>query len=100
MTEDQAPPTPLPPAAQAPYPSHPAPHPHSAKLPVQPPVESAGVGGLGIALLGGAVAAAIGLLVAVPLFQRRAKASQPKRKASAARKRQPRTRRAPAKTTK
>jgi len=79
MTEDQAPPTPLPPAAQPPYPAHPEPHAHDQvephpipQAPAEPaPIEGAGIGPLGMTMIGGAVAAAVGLLVAIPLFRRR-----------------------------
>jgi hypothetical protein len=94
MTEDEVPPTPLPPAAQPPYPAHPAPHAETPDEPApQPnlsPVESApAIGALGVTLIGGAVAAAVGLFVAIPLFRRRRagskaapKARRPRRKQS------------------
>ena len=48
MTDDQAPPTPVPPASQAPYPAHPAPHVHS-DIPVAKKQEPAppAIGALG-----------------------------------------------------
>ena len=74
MTEDETPPTPLPPAAQSPYPPHPAPHPHHDALSVPEHVpEGPAIGALGITLIGGAVAAAVGLLVAIPLMRRKPK---------------------------
>jgi hypothetical protein len=74
MTEDEAPPTPLPHAAQSPYPAHPAPHAHRDEPP--PPAhvpEGPAIGALGITLIGGAVAAALSLLVAIPLLRRKPK---------------------------
>ncbi|WP_294393476.1 hypothetical protein [uncultured Sphingomonas sp.] len=78
MQDDQTTaPTPLPPAAQAPYPAHPAPQPR-VDLPVakknnaEAAVPTA-LGALGITLIGGAVAGAIGLLIAGPLLARKAK---------------------------
>ena len=73
MTEETAPPTPLPPAAEAPYPPHPAPHGATHTIPVAKkadPIVAAGLGGLGVTLIGGALAATIGLLVAIPFFKR------------------------------
>jgi hypothetical protein len=81
----------LPPAAQPPYPAQPAPHPQRdealAHLPT-PTVAPAGpaIGALGVTLIGGAVAAAVGLLVALPLLRR---APEPK-KAAAKRRGRPR----------
>jgi hypothetical protein len=73
MTEETAPPTSLPPAAEPPYPRHPAPHGATYTIPVakraKPPF--AGLGGLGVTLIGGALAATIGLLAAIPFFKRR-----------------------------
>jgi hypothetical protein len=70
MSEDQAPP---PHGAESPKPGSDAAHP-------LPP--GAGIGTLGITLIGGAVAAAVGLLVAIPLVRRAKKkpASAPKPK--------------------
>jgi len=87
MTDDQAPPTPVPPAAQAPYPAHPAPHVHS-NIPVAKKEEPAppAIGALGFSLIGGAVAAAIGIAFALPLFRKRADAAKPVRKAATPRK--------------
>ena len=90
MTEDQAPPTPVPPAAQAPYPAHPAPHGHTDEIPVAKKAETGvgglGVSGLGIGLIGGAVAAAIGLAFALPLFRKRPAPAKTGRKNAAPRK--------------
>ncbi len=58
MTEDEAPPLDPPPHHDAP-----------AALP-----EGAGISTLGVTLIGGVVAAAVGLLVAIPLIRRRPKA--------------------------
>lgn len=70
--------TPLPPAAVSPYPARPAAHPQrdealealpkhaDASLPANGPA----IGGLGVTLIGGAVAVAFGLLLAAPLFRR------------------------------
>lgn len=76
MHEETPPPIPLPPAAQSPYPAHPAPHPASHRPPPPPPP---GIGLLGAALIGGAVAAAVGALIAFPLWRRRTEAQPPKR---------------------
>jgi len=73
MTEEKAPPTPLPPAAESPYPDHPAEHPQRDDALDHPPAhlpEGPGIGALGVTLIGGAVAAAVGLLVAIPLVRR------------------------------
>ena len=76
MIEEQTPPTPVPPAAQPPYPQQPAPHPQRDEalehLPEQAPAAQTGpaVGALGVTLIGGAVAAAVGFLVAIPLIRR------------------------------
>jgi hypothetical protein len=80
MTDETAPPTPLPPAAEPPYPAHPAPHGATHTLPVADQAAQkanptiAGFGGLGVTLIGGALAATIGLLVAIPFFKRKAPA--------------------------
>lgn len=73
MTDESPPPTPLPPAAEPPYPLHPAPHGATYSIPVakREPSPSASVSGLGATLIGGAIAATIGLIVAIPLFRRR-----------------------------
>ena len=87
MTENEAPPTPLPPAAQSPYPAHPAPQAHDADesdseqtAPLMPPDTGPAIGALGVTLIGGAVAAAVGLLIAIPLFRRRPQAKPAGRK--------------------
>jgi hypothetical protein len=79
---DTPPPTPLPPAAQAPYPAHPAPHAASdtPSIPVAAPQPPSGLGVLGFTLIGGAVAGAIGLLIATPLLRRKAAPAKPKRR--------------------
>ncbi len=84
MTEDKAPPAPLPPAAEPPYPAHPAPQEHSDTPAVSAeevaPAAGAGLGPLGMTLIGGAVAA-VGLAIALPFLRRRRKAvaeSKPK----------------------
>lgn len=77
MSDNEIPPAPLPPAADSPFPEHPAPHPQRDEaldqLPEHVP-EGPAIGALGVTLIGGAVAAAVGLLIAVPLFRRKAKA--------------------------
>lgn len=87
MADDTTPPTPLPPASQPPYPEQPAPHPQREaaleKLPAEShatPIEAPAIGALGVTLIGGAVAAAVGLLVAVPFLRRKAqpKSARPK----------------------
>ena len=73
MTDEKAPPAPLPPAAESPHPDQPAPHPQRDESLEHPPVhkaEGAAIGALGVTLIGGAVAAAVGLLVAIPLVRR------------------------------
>ncbi|WP_420142400.1 hypothetical protein [Sphingomonas sp.] len=87
MQETVTPPTPLPPAAQAPYPPQPAPQPH-IDIPVAAKEESATtpkVGALGITLIGGALAGAVGLLLAVPLLRRQKSGKRPAAKSSARR---------------
>lgn len=89
-TEDQSPRAPLPPAAEPPYPEHPAPHPQRDEALAAPEhmPEGPAIGGLGVALIGGALAAAVGLLLTIPLFRRKPKpapkpaprARQPRRK--------------------
>lgn len=78
MTDDKAPPTALPPASQAPYPTHTAPHARS-QADTRPGKiaaisEGAAVGALGISLIGGVFAAALGMLIAIPLLRRNPKA--------------------------
>jgi len=76
MIEEQTPPTPVPPAAQPPYPEQPAPHPQRDEalghLPEQASAAQTGpaIGALGVTLIGGAVAAAVGFIVAIPLIRR------------------------------
>lgn len=71
MIEDDAPPNPLPPAAQSPYPDRTQHPPHDApRLPAHVP-EGPAIGALGITLIGGAIAAGLGLLIAIPLLRRK-----------------------------
>ncbi len=80
MTDDLPPPTPLPPAAQSPYPAHPAPHPPARETggapgatPSSPPAQATGLGTRGLLLIGGGLAAAaLGIALALPLFRSRA----------------------------
>jgi hypothetical protein len=69
MHEDEAPPIPQPHEAQTPYPENPAPHPQRDEV-LKHLRETQGIGALGVTLIGGAVAAAVGLLVAIPLLRR------------------------------
>jgi hypothetical protein len=67
------PPTPVPPASQPPYPPHPAPHVEAPTIPVARQADHGnGLGVLGMTLIGGAVAGAIGLLIAAPFLRRTA----------------------------
>jgi hypothetical protein len=73
MTEDKAPPIPLPPEAEPPYPPHgAAAHPQRDEA-LNHMLEGPGIGALGVTLIGGAVAATVGLLFAIPLLRRKAK---------------------------
>jgi len=87
MTDESAPPTPLPPAAEPPYPAHPAPHGATYSIPVAKPEPSPSIGlnGLGVTLIGGAIAATIGLIVAIPLFKRRKPARRAQQRRTRAR---------------
>jgi len=78
MREDEAPPIPPPHGAEAPYPEQPAPHPQRDEALEQ--MHGHGIGTLGVTLIGGAVAAAVGLLVAIPLVRRAKKAAPAKAK--------------------
>jgi len=69
MREDEAPPIPPPHGAESPYPEHPAPHPQRDAA-LEQMRKGHGIGTLGVTLIGGAVAAAVGLLVAIPLVRR------------------------------
>jgi hypothetical protein len=87
MQDDLTPPTPVPSAAQPPYPPHPEKQVH-IDIPVaakndDAPQESVTptFGVLGATLIGGAVAGAIGLLVAVPLLRGRTKKTSGKTRA-------------------
>ncbi len=102
MTDEQSSPAPLPPSSTPPYPSQEAPHPQrdealkhlpeqlTTRMPEESGVAHAGIGALGVTLIGGAVAAAVGLLLAVPLLQRKPK---PKAAAKSTARRAPQTRR-------
>lgn len=84
--DDTLPPTPVPPAAQSPYPAHPEPRAHGeAPLP-EAPKTSAGpgvaMGALGMTLVGGALAAAVGAMVVRPWLKRRNAKSAQKRAGS------------------
>jgi hypothetical protein len=97
MTDEKVPPAPLPPAAESPYPDQPAPHPQRDQALEHPPVhiaEGAGIGALGATLIGGAVAAAVGLLVAIPLVRRvRKKPAPPAKQQRSPQARRPRRKR-------
>ena len=93
MREDEAPPIPPPHGAEAPYPDQPAPHPQRDEA-LKAMHEGHGMGALGATLIGGAVAAAVGLLVAIPLVRRAKKkptAAKPKAAPQARRPRRKRT---------
>lgn len=97
MSEEKASPTPLPPAAESPYPDHSPPHPQRDEALDHPPIhvaEGAGIGALGVTLIGGAVAAAVGLLVAIPLVRRaRRKPAPPAKQRRSPQARRPRRKR-------
>jgi hypothetical protein len=92
MREDEAPPIPPPHGAQAPYPDQPAPHPQRDEA-LEKMQHAQGIGPLGVTLIGGAVAAAVGLLVAIPLVRRAKKKPTAKAK-PAPQARRPRRKRA------
>lgn len=99
MTDEKAPPTPLPPAAESPYPEHEAPHPQRDEALEHPhahPHEGPAIGALGVTLIGGAVAAAVGLLVAIPLVRRARRKPAPKAARATPPARRPRRKRADA----
>lgn len=80
MREDEAPPIPPPHGAEAPYPENHSPHPQRDAA-LETMRDGQGIGALGMTLIGGAVAAAVGLLVAIPLVRSaRKKPASPKRK--------------------
>jgi hypothetical protein len=83
MRDDEAPPIPPPHGAEAPYPEHPSPHPQRDEA-LEALRHGHGIGTLGVTLIGGAVAAAVGLLVAIPLVRRAKKKPAPKPKAAPA----------------
>lgn len=72
MREDETPPLPPPHGARAPYPEQAAPHPQRDAA-LERLRQGQGMGTLGVTLIGGAVAAAVGLLVAIPLVRRAGK---------------------------
>jgi len=76
MRDDEAPPIPAPHSAQAPYPEGQAPHPQRDEA-LEQLRQAQGIGTLGVTLIGGAVAAAVGLLVAIPLVRRAKKKPAP-----------------------
>jgi len=76
MREDETPPIPPPHGAEAPYPEHQAPHPQRDEA-LEEMRQAQGIGPLGVTLIGGAVAAAVGLLVAVPLMRRAKSGKKP-----------------------
>ena len=82
MTNDTNPPPPLP-SAQSPYPAHSAHQDNeteSRSAEYIAPAAGAGLGPLGMTLIGGAVAA-VGLAIALPFLRRRKKSSaKPARK--------------------
>jgi len=88
MREDEAPPIPPPHGAEAPYPEGQAPHPQRDAA-LEEMQAAHGIGTLGVTLIGGAVAAAVGLLVAIPLV-RRAKRKPAAKAAPAPKARRPR----------
>jgi len=69
MREDEAPLIPPPHGAESPYPEGKAPHPQRDEA-LDQLRQAQGIGTLGVTLIGGAVAAAVGLLVAIPLVRR------------------------------
>lgn len=93
MREDEAPPIPPPHGAEAPYPEQHSPHPQRDEA-LEKMRPDHGIGALGVTLIGGAVAAAVGL-VAGTLFMRRARskpaAAKPKPAPQARRPRRKRT---------
>lgn len=97
MTDEKAPPTPLPPAAESPYPEHQPAHPQrddALEHPHAHPHEGPAIGALGVTLIGGAVAAAVGLLVAIPLVRRNRKKKPATKQAAAPKMRRARRTRA------
>ncbi len=76
MRKDEAPPIPPPHGAEAPYPEGQAPHPQRDEA-LEQLHQAHGIGTLCVTLIGGAVAAAVGLLVAIPLVRRAKKKPAP-----------------------
>jgi hypothetical protein len=76
MRKEEAPPIPPPHGAEAPYPEGQAPHPQRDEA-LEQLRGAQGIGTLGVTLIGGAVAAALGLLVAIPLVRRAKKRPAP-----------------------
>ena len=93
MREDEAPPIPPPHGAQAPYPEGQAPHPQRDEA-LEQLRGAQGIGTLGVTLIGGAVAAAVGLMVAIPLVRRAKKKPAPAKPRPAPQARRPRRKRA------
>jgi hypothetical protein len=94
MTDETAPPTPLPPAAESPYPEQEGSHPQRDEALEQ--LDGRAIGALGVTLIGGAVAAAVGLLVAIPLVRRARRKPAPKVARATPPARRPRRKRADA----
>ena len=95
MREDEAPPMPPPHGAQTPYPENPAPHPQRDEA-LEQLGKAQGIGTLGVTLIGGAVAATVGLLVAIPLVRRAKRKPAPAKQKPAPQVRRPRRKRADA----
>lgn len=95
MREDEAPPIPPPHGAEAPYPEGQAPHPQRDEA-LDELRKAQGIGTLGVTLIGGAVAATVGLLVAIPLVRRAKKKPAAVKPKSAPQSRRPRRKRADA----
>lgn len=74
MSDHPIPPAPLPPAAEAPYPARLAPQeaiePPAPSAEEAAPAAGAGLGPMGLTLIGGAMAA-VGLAIALPFLRRR-----------------------------
>jgi hypothetical protein len=92
MREDEAPPIPPPHGAEAPYPENQSPHPQRDAA-LEALKTGHGIGTLGVTLIGGAVAAAVGLLVAIPLVRRAKKKPAPAKAKSTPQARRPRRKR-------
>jgi|KBSMisStaDraftv2_1062788.scaffolds.fasta_scaffold19649_5 hypothetical protein len=93
MRDDEAPPIPPPHGAEAPYPETQAPHPQRDAA-LERLQGAHGIGTLGVTLIGGAVAAAVGLLVAIPLVRRAKKKPAATKAKPAPQARRPRRKRA------